>query len=122
MSERNGFASMSKLLWDRITSDDPPTGDLDRYGPYEIELLPFERYLDRIRFLRLRGYPLGAAIIGARRLGRDRPVYLNYMHRLRSWPSDFDPPTPSQMFARLGLLLVIALGFALLAQFLLPTH
>jgi hypothetical protein len=31
---------------------------------------------------------------------------------------EFDPPTPSQMFARLGLLLVIALGFALVAKLL----
>jgi hypothetical protein len=119
VSERNGFASMSKLSWDHITSDDPPTGDLDRYGPYEIELLPFERYVDRVRFLRLGRYPLVAAIIGARRLGRGSPV--SYMDWRRSWPSDFDPPTPSQMFARLGLLLVIALGFALPAQLLLMT-
>jgi hypothetical protein len=29
-----------------------------------------------------------------------------------------DPPSPLQMFARLGVLLVIALGFGLAAQFL----
>ncbi len=32
--------------------------------------------------------------------------------------SDYEPPAPSQMFARLGLLLVIALGFGLIAQLL----
>ncbi len=32
--------------------------------------------------------------------------------------SDHEPPAPSQMFARLGLLLVIALGFGLIAQLL----
>ena len=32
--------------------------------------------------------------------------------------SDFDPPAPSELFARLGAMLVIALGFGLSAQFL----
>jgi hypothetical protein len=73
-------------------------------------------------FLRLGGYPLGAAIIDAWRLGRGTPVHLSCTHRRWSWPSDLDPPTPSQMFARLGLLLVIALGFALLVQLLLPAN
>ena len=30
----------------------------------------------------------------------------------------FDPPAPSELFARLGAMLVIALGFGLSAQFL----
>jgi hypothetical protein len=112
---------MSKLTWDRITSDDPPTGDLDRYGPYEIELLPFERYFDRIKFLRLDGYPRWAAIIGAWRTGKGTAGPCELYPRM---PPVFDPPTPSQMFARLGLLLVIALGFALVAELLVwfPTH
>ena len=32
--------------------------------------------------------------------------------------SDHEPPAPAQMFARLGLLLAIALGFGLIAQVL----
>ena len=32
--------------------------------------------------------------------------------------SDHEPPAPVQMFARLGLLLIIALGFGLIAQLL----
>ncbi len=32
--------------------------------------------------------------------------------------SAFDPPAPSELFARLGAMLVIALGFGLSAQFL----
>jgi hypothetical protein len=125
MSEKHGIASMSKLsLRDPAESDDPPTGGLDLYGPDETEPLAYERYFDRIRFLRLGGYPLGAAIIGAWRMGRGKPVHLNYTRRRSAWPSDFDPPTPTQMFARLGLLFVIALCFALVAEILVwfPAH
>lgn len=32
--------------------------------------------------------------------------------------SDHEPPAPAQMLARLGLLLVVALGFGLIAQIL----
>jgi len=32
--------------------------------------------------------------------------------------SAFNPPAPSELFARLGAMLVIALGFGLSAQFL----
>jgi hypothetical protein len=32
--------------------------------------------------------------------------------------SDYGPPTPSEMFTRIGVLLVITLGFALAAQLL----
>jgi hypothetical protein len=58
-------------------------------------------------------------MIGAWRMGQGKPVHLSYIGRPTPWPSDFAPPTPSQMFARLALLLVVALGFALLVQFLL---
>ena len=110
---------MSKLSWsDLARSDDPPSQSLDGYSPYEIEPLAFERYFDRIKFLRLGGYPLGAAILGAWRMGKGKPVYVNYPRRRPALRYEFDPPTPSQMFARLGLLLVIALGFALVAEFL----
>lgn len=125
MSERNGIASMSKLSSrDPAKSDDPPTGGLDLYGPDETEPLAYERYFDRFRFLRLGGYPLGAAIIGAWRMGRGKPVHLNYMRQHPVLRPDFDPPTPTQMFARLGLLLVIALGFALVAELIVwfPAH
>ena len=39
-------------------------------------------------------------------------------------PYDLDPPAPSQIFTRLGVLLVIALGFGLAAELLaqLPPH
>lgn len=104
--------------WSSVRSDHPPTRGLDRYGPDELELLPFERYLDRIKFLRLGGYPLGAAIIGAWRMGKGKPVHVNYVRRRRALPPDFDAPTPSQMFARLGLLLVVALGLAVVVQIL----
>ena len=33
-------------------------------------------------------------------------------------PCEIDPPAPLQMFTRLGVLLVIVLGFGLAAQFL----
>jgi hypothetical protein len=116
---------MSKLSSrDPAKSDYPPTGGLDLYGPDETEPLAYERYFDRIRFLRLGGYPLGAAIIGAWRMGRGKPVHLNYMRRHPVSRPGFDPPTPTQMFARLGLLLMIALGFALVAQVIVwfPAH
>jgi hypothetical protein len=70
-SERNGSASISSLSWlDSLRSNDPPTQGLDGNAPYETELLAFERFFDRIKFLRLGGYPLGAAIIGALRMGK----------------------------------------------------
>ena len=39
-------------------------------------------------------------------------------------PYDIDPPAPLQIFTRLGVLLVIALGFGLAAELLaqLPPH
>jgi hypothetical protein len=119
MIERNGIAATSKLSWSHsVRSNDPPTRGRDGYGPYEIEPLAFERYFDRIRFLRLRGYPLAAAITGAWRMGKGKPVYVNYPRPRPALLDEFGPPTPSQMFARLGLLLAIALGFALLAKLL----
>lgn len=39
--------------------------------------------------------------------GREHPPY-----------HEVDPPTPAQMFARLGLLLMVALGFGLAAELL----
>ena len=110
---------MSKLSWSNsVRSNDPPTRGLDGYGPYEIEPLAFERYFERIKFLRLGGYPLTAAIIGAWRMGKGKPVYVNYPRSRPDLLDEFGPPTPSQMFTRLGLLLVISLGFALVAGFL----
>ena len=109
----------SKLSWsDSVRSSDPPTRGLDRYDPYEIGLLAFESYFERIKFLRLGGYPLAAAIIGAWRLGKGKPVYVNYPRSRPDLLDEFGPPTPSQMFARLGLLLAIAIGFALVAKLL----
>jgi hypothetical protein len=43
---------------------------------------------------------------------------VNYPRGRPALLDEFDPPTPSQMFARLCLLLVIGLGFALVAKFL----
>jgi hypothetical protein len=117
MSERNGIAAMSKLSWsDSVRSNDPPTRGLDEYGPYEIEPLAFERYFDRIKYLRLGGYPLAAAVIGAWRMVK--PVYVNYLRPRPALLDEFGPPTPSHMFTRLGLLLAIALGVALVANLL----
>jgi hypothetical protein len=119
MSERNGIAAMSKLSWsDSVRSDDPRSRSLDGYGPYEAEPLIFERFFDRIQFLRLGGYPFGAAIIGAWRMGMGKPVFVNYPRGRAALLDEFGPPTPSQMLSRLGLLLVISLGFALVAGFL----
>jgi len=119
MSERNGIASKSGLSSRApITSDDPPTRGLDRYGPDEIEPLAFERYFDRINFLRLGGYPLAAAIITAWRMGKGKAVYADYSRTRPALLDEFGPPTPLQMFARLGLLLAIALGSALVAKLL----
>jgi hypothetical protein len=50
-------------------------------------------------------------------MGQGKPVFVNYTRRPAPC-GQFDPPTPSQIFARLGLLLVIALGFALAAELL----
>ena len=51
-------------------------------------------------------------------MGKGKPVYVNYPRERPAPVDEFDPPTPSQMFAGLGLLLVIALGFALVAKLL----
>jgi hypothetical protein len=77
------------------------------------------RFFNRVKFLRLGGYPLGAAIIGARRMGKGKPVYVNYPRPRPALLDEFGPPTPLQMLTRLGLLLVISLGFALVAGFLI---
>jgi hypothetical protein len=37
-------------------------------------------------------------------------------------PCEIDPPEPMRMFARLGLLLMIALGFGLAAELLVRLH
>jgi hypothetical protein len=116
---------MSKLSsWDLRRSGDPSTGGLDLYCPDEIEPLAYERYFDRVRFLRLSGYALGAAIIDAWRMGRGRGVNPNYLRQHPVLRPEFDPPTPAQMFARLGLLVLIALGFALVAELIIwfPVH
>ena len=106
---------MSNPSWDLIRSDNPQTCGRDGR---EADPSAARRYFDRVKFLRLGGYPLGAAIIGAWRMGKGKPVYVNYPRRRPALRNEFDPPTPSQMFARLGLLLVIALSFALVAEFL----
>ena len=105
---------MSNLSWDLVKSDSPRTCGLDR----EADASSARRFFNRVKFLRLGGYPLGAAIIGAWRMGKGKPVYVNYPRPRPALLDEFDPPTPSQMFARLGLLLVISLGFALVAGFL----
>lgn len=84
---------MSNLSWDLIKSDHPRAGRLDRRDVCEADS-------------------------PAWRMGKGKPVYVNYPRRRPALRYEFDPPTPSQMFARLGLLLVIALGFALVAEFL----
>jgi hypothetical protein len=117
-SKRNGSASMSNLSWALIRSDTLRTSGLDRNDECEADPSAATRYFDRVKFLRLGGYPLGAAIIGAWRMGKGKPVYVNFPRESPALLDEFDPPTPSQMFARLGLLLVIGLGFALVAKFL----
>lgn len=77
------------------------------------------RFFNRVKFLRLGGHPLGAAIIGAWRMGKGKPVYVNYPRARPAFLDEFGPPTPSQMLTRLGLLLVISLGLALVAGFLI---
>ncbi|HEX9167376.1 MAG TPA: hypothetical protein VF886_00395 [Roseiarcus sp.] len=109
---------MSILSWDLIKSDDPRAGRLDRYDARQADSRAATRFFDRVKFLRLGGYPFAAAIVGAWRMGKGKPVYVNYPRRRQAPLYEFAPPTPSQMFARLGLLLVIALGFALVAEFL----
>jgi len=109
---------MSNLSWDLIKSDHPRAGGLDRRDVCEADSPAPTRFFDRAKFLRPGGYPFGAAIIGAWRMGKGKPVYVNHPRRRPALRYEFDPPTPSQMFARLGLLLVIALGFALVAEFL----
>jgi hypothetical protein len=109
---------MSNLSWDLIKSDHSRAGGLDRRDECEADSPAATRFFDRVKFLRLGGYPFRAAIIGAWRMGKGKPVYVNYPRRRPALQYEFDPPTPSQMFARLGLLLVITLGFALVAEFL----
>ena len=101
-----------------MKSDSPRTCVLDRFDEREADLPVGPRFFNRVKFLRLGGYPLGAAIINAWRMGKGKPVYVNYPRERLAPQDEFGPPTPSQMFARLGLLLVIALGFALVAEFL----
>ena len=52
-------------------------------------------------------------------MGKGKPVYVNYPRARPAFLDEFGPPTPSQMLTRLGLLLVISLGFALVAGFLI---
>jgi hypothetical protein len=109
---------MSNPSWALIKSDNPRTCGLDRCDEREADPSAATRFFNRVKFLRLGGYPLGAAIIGAWRMGKGKPVYVNYPRERPALLDEFDPPTPSQMFARLGLLLVIGLGFNLVAEFL----
>jgi hypothetical protein len=110
---------MSDLFWRLARLDNPGSYGLDRPDVCKADPSAAMRFFNRVKFLRLGGYPLGAAIIGAWRMGKGKPVYVNYP-RQRPVPLDeFAPPTPSQMFARLGLLLLIALGFALAVKLLI---
>jgi hypothetical protein len=109
---------MSNLSWDLIKSDHPWAGGLDRRDECEADSRAATRFFDRVKFLRLGGYPFGAAIIGAWRMGKGKAVYVNYPAGRPVLLDEFDPPTPLQMFARLGLLLVIGLVLILLAEFL----
>jgi hypothetical protein len=109
---------MSNLSWDLIKSDNPRTCGLDRRVERAADPSAAARFFDRVKFLRLGGYPFGAAIIGAWRMGEGKPVCVNYPRQRPALMDEFGPPTPSQMFARLGLLLAIALGFALVATLL----
>jgi hypothetical protein len=109
---------MSNLSWDLIKPDHPRAGGPDRRDEREADSPAATRFFDRVKFLRLGGYPFGAAIIGAWRMGKGKPVYVNYPRRRPALQDEFDPPTPSQMFARLGLSLVIGLVLVLVAEFL----
>jgi len=59
----------------------------------------------------MRGFPLDAT---SRALVRER----RHADRDRYASSDYGPPAPLEMFTRIGVLLVITLGFALAAQLL----
>jgi len=52
------------------------------------------------------------------RLGAEKQEYPQDRGLDRYDPYEIDPPRPLQMFTRLGLLLVIALGFGLAAELL----
>lgn len=110
---------MSNLSWNPVTSDSPRTCGLDRCDEREADASSAMQFFNRVKFLRLGGYPLGAAIIGAWRMGKGKPVYVNYPRARSALLDEFGPPTPSQMLTRLGLLLVISVGFALVAGFLI---
>ena len=109
---------MSSLSWDLIESDHPRAGGFDRRDEREADSPAGTRFFDRVKFLRLGGYPFGAAIIGDWRMGKGKPVYVNYPRSRPDLLDEFGPPTPSQMLVRLGLLLAIAIGFALVAKLL----
>jgi hypothetical protein len=89
---------MSNLSWDLIKSDHLRAGGLDRRYECEADCPAATRFFDRVKFLRLGGYPSGAAIIGAWRMGKGKPVYVNYPRGRPALLDEFDPPTPSQMF------------------------
>ena len=110
---------MSNLSWDPVRPDSPRTCGLDQCDEREADASPAMRFFNRVKFLRLGGYPLGAAIIGAWRMGKGKPVYVNYPRPHSALLDEFGPPTPSQMLIRLGLLLAISLGFAVVAGLLI---
>ena len=110
---------MSDLFWRPARLDNPGSFGLDPLEERETDSSAAMRFFKRVKFLRLGGYPLGAAIIGAWRMGKGKPVYVNYPRERLALLDEFGPPTPSQMFARLGLMLAIALGFALAVKLLL---
>jgi hypothetical protein len=90
---------MSSLSWDLIESDHPRAGGFDRRDEREADSPAGTRFFDRVKFLRLGGYPFGAAIIGDWRMGKGKPVYVNYPRGRPAVRYEFEPPTPSQMFA-----------------------
>ena len=93
---------MSNLSWDAVRSDSPRTCGLNRPDEREADASPAMRFFNRVKFLRLGGYPLAAAIIGAWRMGKGKPVYVNYPRARSVLLDEFGPPTPSQMWTRLG--------------------
>jgi hypothetical protein len=109
---------MSNLCWDLMKPGHPWASGRDPRDECEADSRAETRFFDRVKFLRLGGYPFGAAIIGAWRMGMGKAVYLNYPRRRPALLDEFDPPTPLQMLARLGLLLVIGLVLVLVAEFL----
>ncbi len=52
------------------------------------------------------------------RVNAERPEHPSEHRLSRHDPHEMDPPAPSQIFTRLGVLLMVALAFGLAAEFL----